>query len=231
MLLSVKIPIIKPMKKNLKFFYRGGMDPDDSAALEYDEKTQLSFNMLPPIVNQNSKQISDSSPTTRVKAFDEDDPKLVSAADNINDKLYELFDKSNYTVKITEAAIKAMVGGKAVFKMKTKYQSSRSFEQKVVLEYLPDPTKIFFDPKSKLPSRSDSMYVIHQVELTEEELKEQFPNATLSAHAVTRCSYRCRTGGKGDYCYSICDYYYYDVEGETLYLLRILINNGRKHIK
>lgn len=196
------------------FYYECGLSADDVDGLS--EKTQLLFNVLEPIVNQQLKQIQDSSPEISMSTQDESKSNIV---DLIEKEYKSVLDNSKYAIKLFENAEKTIISGKSIFKIEADYCNKSNFDQSIKIKCVNDPTLIYFDPNAESISKSDANYVCERIDLTKDDFKRYYPDIELvNSNKSNGVKYVSIDDNKNK-VYSVFKYYCYVYTTETIYLM------------
>ncbi len=73
----------------------------------------------------------------------------------------------------------AIAGGSGAYELATEYRQGRTMEQCLTLKEIPDPAMVFCDPNAMLRHRQDAMWQGKIQIFSEEQIKEQYPEAKL----------------------------------------------------
>lgn len=166
--------------KNVKMVFCDSLTDEDKNALEAGDRPTLTFSIIAPILKHQLKNITESIPESSVTATDIDEqPQNEDIAKGLTAKLQEVYDTNRYQDVVGENAELAGTGGKAIFKIQTEYCNSVTFDQKITIKSIPDPTLVFFDPCSKLMDKSDSEFVCEVSYISEDSFKRMYKNIDL----------------------------------------------------
>jgi hypothetical protein len=166
--------------ENLSLVYVDSLTDEDKAMLNSEDRSTLTFPVIASIVAQQIKNIRDSIPDASVNPLaDDSDDKDANDALALTDRLHSVYQANRYKDRMIDTATKAGTGGMGVLKLSTEYINNISFEQKIVVRSVPDPTTVLFDPAAKEDSKQDANHVVEIVPFDEESFKHTFPNANL----------------------------------------------------
>lgn len=213
-------------EKNVSMVFCDSLTDSDRNALEDGDRPTLTFSVIAPILKHQLKNITDSVPESSVATTDVDtDPNSEQIAKGLTAKLQSIYDVNRYPDVVGEAAELAGTGGKAVFKIQTEYENNTSFDQKITIKSIPDPTLIFFDPCSKTMSKEDAEYVFEVSELSESSFKRIYPEINIEdlqdfSIKTAGAGIRWIKEQHGKKTVSVVDYCYKDYEKSTLYLVK-----------
>ena len=166
----------KVFTQNKQMIYSCSLTADDIAMLKNSGKSVFSIPVILPQLNHQLKNIQDSVPSAEVEALA---PEYEPFCEFLTEKVNHILEKNYYQNVLSRVAEDAMSGGKGIFELKTEYLHNLSLDQKVVLKAVEDPTQIYFDPCSKLPSKEDSMFCYKIIELDKRTFRKLFPKINL----------------------------------------------------
>lgn len=157
-----------------KFVYKTTLTNDDLAVLESLEKPQIEFNVMEAYISRLRGEFSRMEPGFVVRAQDGVqmvDPKLIEVLEGhfrsiINDADNESFSYEIYT--------DLLVGGFSVAEVYTDYISDMSFDQRIFIERVFDPTLCGFDPLARLSHKGDGQFAFQLFPKTYEEAVEMY---------------------------------------------------------
>lgn len=170
-----------------KFVCATSISNKERAALQAVSKPQLEFNILEAQVSRLRGEFAKHSPSFEVRAADGVPVNMLTkeflaTMDVIEAHLMAMFsDNTNDSLKYKFYS-DLLIGGFSVGEVKTEYVNERSFEQKIVVERVFDPTLTVFDPMARLSHKGDGMYCGKLVPMTAEDFKDQFPGHDISEY-------------------------------------------------
>lgn len=208
-----------------RFVYKTTLTTDDLAVLSSLDRPQIEFNMMEAYISRLRGEFSRMEPGFVVRAqdgFENVDPKLIEILEAhfraiINEADNESFSYDIYT--------DLLVGGFSVGEVYTDYISDMSFDQKICIERVFDPTLCGFDPLARLSHKGDGQYAFQLFPKTVEEAEDIYGKKATKGLKFRRSfagfnwSYR---SAKQDICL-ICDYYKKDYTRRKI----IKLTNGR----
>lgn len=170
---------IKRYKEFMRFTFATSLTPDDTAKLNALQKPSIEFNVLEAFVSRLRGEFSQHEPDLSVRAADgvstqHLDEKFIQTMRVIEGHLREIFfDAANDSFEYNIYS-DILSGGYSVAKVYTDYINELSFEQKICVERVFDPTMTGFDPLARESHKGDGEYCFEMVPLTREEFKERF---------------------------------------------------------
>lgn len=208
-----------------KFVYKTTLTNDDLSVLESLEKPQIEFNVMEAYISRLRGEFSRMEPGFVVRAQDGVqlvDPRLIEVLEGhlkaiINDADNESFSYDIYT--------DLLVGGFSVAEVYTDYISDMSFDQRIFIERVFDPTLCGFDPLARMSHKGDGQFAFQMFPKTREEAV-----AMYGSDAVKNLKY-ARKFGNFSWSYRsqqqeivlICDYYKKEYKKKKI----IKLTNGR----
>lgn len=138
-------------------------------------RPMLTLNRLPHFVRAVTNEIRQATPTV----------KVVPVGEGASDEMAELYNglireiqyQSNARSVYACAAEHQVMCGMGHFRVATRYTDDASFDQEIVIEGIPNPLSVYWDPNSFRPDRSDAMWVFVTVLKSKAAFKAEFPDA------------------------------------------------------
>lgn len=169
-----------------KFVYKTTLTSDDLSVLESLEKPQIEFNIMEAYISRLRGEFSRMEPGFVVRAQDGVevvDPKLISVLEGhfraiINDADNESFSYEIYT--------DLLVGGFSVAEVYTDYISEMSFDQRIFIERVFDPTLCGFDPLARMSHKGDGQYAFQLFPKTYDEAVEMYGSDAVKSLKFAR---------------------------------------------
>ena len=139
---------------------------------EGSNRPWMSINRCKPAVDQIENEARNNPPGPQCH------PVGGGADKDGADILEGLIREYEYRSDANAARILALrygaAGGQGCWEMATEYVSERSMEQQIVIKPIHDPSTIFYDPDSVLPTRQDSMFQGRLRKLNRMQVIEEF---------------------------------------------------------
>ncbi len=225
--------------KYAAFVYSKTLSKDDVAMLEANDRDTFDFNIVRPFIWKSLKNVLDSSISTSFRPAVDDEnmekmkdtpvsPKipLNVIADILNKKYETIQKKSGYDDMVYQVATDVWIGGKGVIKVTTEYENKYNFSQGFKMERCINPTKVYFDNKSKDVTKKDGDYAFEVIALTEEEFKKEYPSISFESVDKNWQGYGqaiiVKDQGSDKKMVNIIEYYYKDIKETKLYQLNNL---------
>lgn len=150
-------------------------------------RPRYTFDKVNPIIDQIVGEIRNNDFTLRVSpAGGGSDKKTAAVLDGL---IRNIRNISNADL-IFDNCAEQMVGvGFAAFEVVHDYYDSDSFDQDLMIKPLFDAhNRVYFDPNSKLPDRSDANWCVVLEEVTKDEYKKLFPDGSQMSISTEQTS-------------------------------------------
>jgi hypothetical protein len=166
-------------KEFMRFIFDTSLTNEDIEKLKALKKPTLEFNVLESIVSRLRGEFAKQEPSIMVRAAD--GVPLVKMTDEFlaTSKMLEnhmrasILDSENeglaYRVHTDQLG-----GGYSVMKVFNDYINELSFDQKIYVQRVFDPTLTGFDPMAREPHKGDGNYCFELFPRTKEEFEEEF---------------------------------------------------------
>ena len=166
-------------KEFMRFIFDTSLTNEDVEKLKALKKPTLEFNVLESIISRLRGEFAKQEPSIMVRAAD--GVPLVKMTDEFlaTSKMLEnhmrasILDSSNeglaYRVHTDQLG-----GGYSVMKVFNDYVNELSFDQKIYVQRVFDPTLTGFDPMAREPHKGDGNYCFELFPRTKEEFEEEF---------------------------------------------------------
>ena len=209
-----------------RFLLVSNFDEDEKAAMESLNRVPLEFNFLEPVVQQQLGQLYENTPeiiakTKSIKTFQlppdgnnsSSEATTITQQDLLTGILRDIMLNSDKESDWRKRLLRdAVIGGFGVAFVNTEYTDDDSFQQRVVIDHVEDPTAVFFDPLAKKKNKSDSRFVLHAVPVAKTqfvtdnaEYLASHPDPSIDKPQVGKAPYGY---SKGDEDYIMCFYYF-----------------------
>ena len=208
-----------------KFVYKTTLTTEDIAVLDDLGMPQIEFNKVEAYISRLRGEFSKMQPGFVVRpqeTIEEIDPRLIKVLEGhfralLNDADNDGFSYDVYT--------DALVGGFSVAEVYTDYVSPMSFDQKLFVERVFDPTMCGFDPLARKSHKGDGQYCYQLFPKTVEEAVSMYGSEAKKGLRVSR------TLGGFNWSYKsqqqdiilICDYYCKEYKKKKI----VKLTNGR----
>jgi len=162
-----------------KFVYQTALSQADEDTLNALNKPVIEFNIVNAPISRLCGEFSKQEPGVDVSPVDGaqvDELTIAVTEGHLRHIMWEAQQDNTQYLTYRDS----LVGGFAVFKVLAEYEHERSFNQKLTLKKVYDPTLVVFDPAAKEPTKRDAEYYCELCSMTEEEFKEEFPDVDIS---------------------------------------------------
>ncbi len=169
-----------------RFVFRTNVSVDSQSKLDELSIPPLEFNVLEAYVSRQRGEFSKQEPSFIVHAAPD-----AGAADVNVLRFFEghlraiLLDakKNNFECQVHTDT---MTGGFSVIEVSTEYENERSFNQKICLSRVFEPTLCGFDPMARLPHKADGDYCYKIYPMYLEDFKRDYPNVAVGSLQYTK---------------------------------------------
>lgn len=213
--------------KYLNLVYVNSLTEEDLKLLGAESRSTLTVPVIKPALAQQMRNVRDSIPDISISYYSDDaTPEDKIASDSLTDRIQSVLDNNRYDDKMTDAATKAGSGGFGVIKLSTEYISKKSFEQKIVIKSICDPTMVLFDPEAKEITKIDGNHVTELTTFNEDDFKEKFPDVDLDEINANKYDYDSSginwldEDSNGKKIITVASYFYKENIEKTLYLVK-----------
>ena len=201
----------------------------DSARQNFENNgyAAITSNRMPTFLRQITNDFRKNVPQGQV---DPKDDATVDTAEVINDMIRNIQQDSNADIAYTKAAESACTIGIGYFRVGTEYESDKSFNQKFVVDAIPDACSVMVDPNHKSLTGSDCDYGFIATALTKDEYKRKYPKSALASDMEDKSW----TAAGKFWCNNdqiiIVEYFFKDYSTETLYDTFNTLTGERKSV-
>jgi hypothetical protein len=184
-----------------KFVCVTNISNKERTALQAVGKPQLEFNILEAQVSRLRGEFAKHSPSFEVRLADGVPTyvltrEFVQTIQVIEGHLLALFgDNTNDALKY-KFYTDVLIGGFSVGEVLTDYVNAKSFEQKIEVQRVFDPTMCVFDPLARMSHKGDGQCAGKIVPMTMDDFKNQFPG-----HDIDKIKFS-QEGHLGDFAWS-----------------------------
>lgn len=164
----------KAEKQSLGFWIGGEHQwrPKEIASREGSSRPWVSINRCKPAVDQIENEARANPPGPEVHPVGGGSDQYV--ADIGAGLIREYEYRSNANIARVTALRYAAAGGQGCWELSTEYDGPKSLAQRPVVKMIHDPSTVFYDTDSVLPTREDAMWQGQIVKLGREQLIEQY---------------------------------------------------------
>jgi Phage P22-like portal protein len=172
---SADIKNREEMESDLRFVAGEQWPEDVRREREGDERPCITENMLTQFVRQVANDMRANPPAVKVIAGTDGAEKAV--ADILTGMVRDIEARSATKRPYVTAGASAARCGIGHWRVLTDYTSPTSFEQEILIEPIPNPFAVIWDPTSILPTREDANWCFVVEDLSEDEFERQYPDA------------------------------------------------------
>jgi len=215
---------IKRHKQSTRFAFKQTLSDEDREDLQSIQKPPIEINYTQAYLSNLLGEFSKQTSEVIVGGNGTGDNMNIMTVDLVEGIMRDIFDQYEQSGKTNQVRKEQCGGCYSVLKAGTEYKNEKSFEQVLTLGKAKDPLMCFFDPMSKLPSKSDGMYCGEDYPMTKEEFKKEYPKFAQKADSL---NYSVVPGQSFSWSYRnmkqdiivLCDYYQVEYRKYNLVLL------------
>lgn len=172
----------------VRFVFKTSLTPGDAAVNQELQKPNMEWNILEAFISRLCGEFSKIDPAFTVRAKDgvtmvnpqvinlvEGHLKAAFGSDNLNTLSYFLYRN-------------LLAGGYDVAKIYTEYADEMSFDQKICIEQVFDPTLTVFDPMARKPHKGDGRFACELFPKSADEAIEIYGKDITDGITFTRSS-------------------------------------------
>lgn len=178
-------------KEFIKFVFKSTMTDQEIQTLQDINKPTLQFNILESFISKLRGEFAKQQPGLTVRAADGIPLRMLTPKFNETREVIEahlrsiFFDSSNDMLEYN-IYTDLLAGGFSGLRVFTDYVNEMSFEQKICLERVFDPTLIGFDPLSSKSHKGDGRYCFELYPMTRDEFEDKFGTDKCGAMKFVR---------------------------------------------
>ena len=190
---------------------------DNAALVERTDEGRpaLIVNQCPQFVRQVTGDMRQLKPAIKVVPIDDRASKEVAA--KVLPGMIRYIEQRSHAQYIYFSAADQQAGcGIAHWHVTHEYSSSRTFDQEIRIEPIPDGVAVVWDPDSVMPDRSDAKYCFVPVDMARRVFEQEYPDA--SADPLSPSTYAAWTSWYTDDHVRVATWYYIDKEKKLLAL-------------
>lgn len=142
----------------ITFIYKTSISPADQSVLLELQKPEVEFNVLEAYISRLCGEFSKMDPSFSVRVSDGvqlTDPRIIEVVEAHMKACFQGGDKDSLSYQIYKDLL---AGGFSVVQIYTDYASNKSFDQKIYIERVFDPTLCGFDPLARESHKGDGQY-------------------------------------------------------------------------
>lgn len=170
-------------EKDLRF-RAGDQWPDDiRQQREAAKRPVVTVNKVGAMINQVVNDLRQNTPSIKVRPVDSQaDPALAKV---FNGLIRQIETQSSAKFVYSTAGDHSISCGVGNFRITTDYIDDAAFDQEILLETIPNPLSVLWDPASVKPDRSDAGYCFVIDKMTPKDFKRKYPKAVADSVDVS----------------------------------------------
>ena len=175
---------VKNFHEFVNFVFNTSLSDNDINKLASLQKPAVEFNILEAMISRLRGEFAKQEPSINVRVADgvpleRMTPDFMATLEVIEGHIREIFlDGANDSLKY-RLYTDCLAGGWSVAEVYTDYINETSFEQKIYVQRVFDPTLCGFDPMAREPSKHDGAYCFQLVPKTKDEFEAEFGKDAL----------------------------------------------------
>lgn len=175
----------------MNFVFNTSLTTNEIGKLNSLSKPTIEFNVLEAFVSRLRGEFAEHEPDMAVSAaegvLNEDiSEELVKTIEVVEAHIRDIFSNASNDGLEYKFYTDCLSGGYSVAKVYTDYLNELSFEQKIVVERIFDPTMSGFDPLARESHKGDGEYCFELIPKTREELADEFGEEAVRNISFTR---------------------------------------------
>ncbi len=198
----------------IKFVFKSSMNQQEVAALLTTGRPTIEFNILEAYISRLRGEFAKQQPSINVRAADGVPlsyltPEFTETLRVLEGHLGAIFAESSNDMLAYNIMTDQLAGGFSVVKVMTDYVNEMSFEQKICVTRVFDPTLCFFDPLARDSHKGDGRYCGELSPMTREAFEEQYGKDAASKMSFTRslAGFSWSFKNESEDIVMVCDYY------------------------
>ena len=162
-------------------------DDDEARLLNTYKKQPLVFNKLGTLINSRLGEQLQNTPQLEVQPDSTCDVQTAA----IRQALIKSISLNSDAVSVyQQASEQALIGGYGAYLIDTEYENESTFNQRLVLKEINDPTKCFWDKGAKTPCKTDGMCAGYEERMSRKKFKSIYgAKVEKSIKNITSSSY------------------------------------------
>ncbi len=162
-------------RKDLRFI--GGKQWEERVRLERERsgRPALTFNRLPSYLHQVINDLRQSEVALQVLAVD--NGADTETAEVIGGLFRHIETYSDGDIAYETAYDYSVSCGFGYYRISTDFVSEDSFDQEILIEAIPDPFCVYYDPQARRYDRADARFAFVVERMSREEFKRRWPNS------------------------------------------------------
>ncbi len=163
----------------MHFVFCTNLTNDDITKLQALQKPQIEFSFLEAYISRLRGEFAEQEPSLKVSAADglpkaKMTEQLNNTIDAVESHIREIFFSATNDGLENKLYLDLLGGGFSVAKVYTDYVNELSFEQKILVERVFEPTLTGFDPLARETHKGDGRFCFEIYPMTKEEFEKRY---------------------------------------------------------
>lgn len=176
-----------------RFVFDTSLSAADKETLRNLGKPIIEFNVCEAYLSRLRGNFAEHEPSVTVSAAegvgrDEVTPSLIKTTEFIEAHMREIFDSSRTNGLEYRVYTDCLAGGFSSMRVGTEYANEMSFNQKIVVEAMFDPSMVGFDPMARESHKGDGNYCFEIVPTTKEDFESRYGEGSSKDISFNRSS-------------------------------------------
>lgn len=213
----------------MRFVFKSSMNQQEVAALLTTGRPTIEFNILEAYISRLRGEFAKQQPSINVRAADgvplsSLTPEFTETLRVLEGHLGAIFSESSNDMLAYNLMTDQLAGGFSVVKVMTDYVNEMSFEQKICVNRVFDPTLCFFDPLARESHKGDGRYCGELSPMTREAFEEMYSKEATQKMTFTRSlsGFSWSFKNESEDIVLVCDYYEKKTKREKI----VKLSNG-----
>jgi hypothetical protein len=215
----------RAFKEDLRFVSDDQWDPLARQQRTESSRPCFTVDRINPALRQIVNEERQNRPS--IEVLPKSDGADQTVANTIEGLIRHIEYDSKSDSQFDQAGWYAAAAGLGYLRIRNEYETDVSFDQKLLIESIPDPLSVFFDPNSVQPDGSDANWCFIVDRIPKDQFSRQYPEAKLTKDVESLGGWNnynaSNTQWIDDKTVLLAEYYYRDWEPATLY--QLLDNN------
>jgi hypothetical protein len=213
----------------ISFVFKSSMNQQEIAALMTTGKPVIEFNILEAYISRLRGEFAKQQPSIAVRAADgvplsHLDEAFTETIKVLEGHLGAIFSESSNDMLAYNIMTDLLAGGFSVAKVCTEYVNEMSFEQRICVQRVFDPTLCFFDPLARDSHKGDGRYCGEVSPMTRKAFEDQYGKDATNKMNFTRSlsGFSWSFKDESEEIVLVCDYYEKKIKREKI----VKLSNG-----
>jgi hypothetical protein len=213
----------------MRFVFKSSMNDDELGALQETGKPSIEFNILEAYISRLRGEFAKQHPDVQARAADgvplsQLNAEFTETLNVVEGHLKAIFSDNSNDMLAYNVMTDELAGGFSVMKVGTEYVNEMSFEQKVFVSRVFDPTLCFFDPMARDSHKGDGRYCGELYPLDRVTFEEQYGKEATEKMTFARefAGFNWSYQSEQKDIVLVCDYYEKKIKKEKI----LKLSNG-----